>query len=116
MGRLGCLAVISLLVACKGKGNDKDAKTPTVDLVKRCQQLAKACGDSEKHVSKIDSECTAAIKPGCEAKAIAAYTCYEKELCGKGDKLWALGDFGVLAERHSKCVTERNALADCAPK
>ena len=104
-----------LLVACKGK--DKDAaKTPTIDLVNRCVQLAKACGDSEKHVAKIESECKADMRPGCEAKAIAAYTCYEKELCGKGDKLWALEDFGVLAERHGKCVAERNANKECVAK
>jgi hypothetical protein len=107
-----CLLIVS---ACKGK--DKDAaKTPTIDLANRCVQLAKACGDNEKHVSTIETECKAAMKPGCEDKAIAAYSCYEKELCGKGDKLWALEDFGVLAERHSKCVAERNATKDCVGK
>jgi len=105
---------VCLLVACKGK--DKDSATPTIDLANRCVQLAKACGDSEKHVTKIESECKAAMKPGCEAAAIAAYNCYEKELCGKGDKLWALEDFGVLAERHGKCAAERTAAKDCNPK
>ena len=56
------------------------------------------------------------MKPGCEATAIAAYDCYEKQLCGKGDKLWALEDFGVLAQRHSKCLAERVAARDCVPK
>ena len=47
-------------------------------------------------------------------KAVAAYDCYEKQLCGKGDKVWALGDLRVLSERHGKCAAERDASHACA--
>ena len=115
MRRFGCLAALCLLVACKG--GDKDAaKTKTIDVEKRCAQLAKACGDSETHVAKIEHDCKVGTKPGCEEKATAAYDCFEKELCGKADKVWALEDFGVLSERHSKCVAERKAAQECGAK
>jgi hypothetical protein len=51
---------------------------------------------------------------GCTEKATAAYDCYQNELCGKAEKVWALPDLGVLAERHNKCIAQRNALRTCA--
>ena len=106
--------------ACKGdkseKGDTGKAQA-SGDLVPRCDQLAKACGDSDKHVQTIVAECKEAAKEqvasGCTEKAIAAYDCYMKELCGKGDKVWALGDLRVLSERHGKCVAEREATGTC---
>jgi hypothetical protein len=107
---------ICALIACKGNG---DAGKP-VDLAKRCEQLAKTCGDNDKHVAKIVEECTQAAKTqaekGCTGKAVAAYDCYEKELCGKGDNVWTMDDLRVLTERHSKCVAERNASSECSDK
>jgi hypothetical protein len=44
------------------------------------------------------------------------YDCFEKELCGKTDKVWALDDLRVLADRKNKCVAERNAVAECPGK
>lgn len=103
------------LTACKGKG---DAKTAELD--KRCEQLAKACGDKDKHIEKLVGECKEAAKKqvegGCKDKAIAAYDCYEKELCSEGEKVWALDDFRVLSDRHKKCVAERDAARDCTGK
>jgi hypothetical protein len=89
-------------------------------LDKRCEQIAKACGDKDKHSDKLADECKQAAQKqtakSCVDKAIAAYDCYEKELCGKDDKVWALDDFRVLADRHKKCTAERDALKDCASK
>ncbi|HEY5926394.1 MAG TPA: hypothetical protein VIV11_32130 [Kofleriaceae bacterium] len=116
---LGCLSVAALvcaLTACK----DKDAAKNQAALDKRCEQLAKACGDKDKHSEKLVSECKQAAKKqaekGCTDKATAAYDCYEKELCGAGDKVWALDDLRVLTERHKKCVAERDASHDCTEK
>jgi len=111
LGFVPVAALAVCAVACsKGK----------TDLEKRCDQLAKACGDADKHVSKIADECKAAAKKQtekkCDAKAISAYDCYEKELCGKEDKVWALDDLRVLTDRHKKCVAERDAARDCVGK
>jgi hypothetical protein len=107
-------------------GDDGDAKTSPAkaskpaNLDQRCEQLGMACGDQGKHVGKLAEECAQAaarqVDKGCAAKAIAAYDCYEKELCGKSDKVWALDDFRVLVDRYGKCVAERNALRDCVDK
>ncbi len=87
-----------------------------VELDKRCEQLAKVCGEKGKHVDKILEECRQAAKvqvaQGCTAKAIAAYDCYVKELCGN-EKVWAIQDVRVLAERHGKCVAEQTAIREC---
>jgi hypothetical protein len=119
---LGCLAVATLAAcwtACgdpEDKGGDK--KAPSLDS--RCEQLAAACGDKDKHVTKLVDQCTQAatqqIAAGCADKAVAAYDCFEKQLCGKADKVWALDDFRVLADRHGKCVAEVNALRDCVAR
>ena len=96
--------------ACKGKGS-------AADLDKRCEQLGKACGDNDKHVEKIIEECKQAAKEqveaGCTDKAIAVFACYEKELCGKGDKVWTVDDLRVLSDRHGKCEAERRASREC---
>jgi hypothetical protein len=113
---LGRLAVAALVVcgtaACKDKGSPAQAK-----LEKRCEQLVKTCGDKDKKSDKLLTECKEAAKKQadakCEDKATAAYDCYEVELCG-AEKVWALDDFRVLADRHKKCVAERDALKDCA--
>jgi len=112
---LGCLAIA--LAVCAGAACKKNKGTA---LDKRCETLAKACGDEDKHITKIVEECKQAAQKQeekkCVDKATAAYDCYEKELCGKTDKVWALDDFRVLADRHSKCVAERDAARDCVGK
>src|SRR5262245_39990629 len=121
----GCLMVVTLAVcastACK---DDEDAKgagsaTPPGQsasaasggpLGKRCEQLGKACGEKDKHQEKITDECKQAarkyVEKGCADKVVALYDCYEKEICSGLAKVWALDDFRVLAERHSKCAAE----------
>lgn len=121
-----CLS-IAILTVCVGTGckdKDKGGTTKTsgtaADLDQRCQHLAAACGDQGKHVDKIADECKVTAKTqvakGCTGAAIAAYRCYEAELCGKADKVWAVDDLRVLAERQGKCVDERAALATCVAK
>ena len=117
------LAVLAACaVGCKDKADDKAAtKAPAViDLDKRCEQLGKTCGDSEKHVAKIVDECKqAAAKQrdkGCAAQVSASYDCMERELCGKADKVWALDDLRVLADRQSKCMAERTEVFGCVGK
>ena len=111
---LGCLPVAALAVCALAACKDKDPKT--VALETRCEQLAKTCGDKDKHSAKLVDECKAAAKKqvekGCADKATAAYDCYESQLCG-AEKVWALDDFRVLADRHKKCTAERDALRDC---
>jgi len=113
---LGCLLVVCAVAACKDKG-DAGKTAGASDVDKRCEQLGKACGDNDKHVDKFVDECKqAAKKQDCADKATAVYDCYEKELCGKGDKIWTLEDLRVLADRHGKCVAERNAARECFGK
>lgn len=104
-----------------GGGGGKDGKPPSsADLMTRCEQLGKACGDNDKRVEKIVAECKQAaanaVTSGCTEKAFAAHECYEKELCGKGEPVWALDDLRVLSERHGKCVAERDATQACVGK
>src|SRR6185436_13518544 len=96
---LGCLPVAALALcawtACKDKGDAAKAPPSATELDRRCVQLAKACGEKDKHIEKILEECMTAAKKqvesSCTAKVVTVYDCYEKELCGKGDKVWALG-------------------------
>lgn len=101
---------------CKDKGGD----SASADLDARCATMAKACGDKDKHVTKITEECKAVAKKhsdkGCGAKALALYACFEKTTCGGADKVWALDDLRVLSERHADCVIERDALKGCTAK
>lgn len=115
--RLLVVATLLAFAGCKDKKDDKPAAPAGVNMDVRCEQLAKACGDKDKHVAKIVEECRKAamvqVEKKCLDKALAEYDCYEKELCGGADKVWAIGDLGVLAERRSKCVAERNASREC---
>src|SRR5262245_53615392 len=102
-GPLGCLPVALLAMSTWMACGDDDAevkKSPakaTPNLDQRCEQLGMACGDQGKHVGKLAEQCAQAAKEqidkGCAAKAVAVYDCYEKELCGKAEKVWALRDF-----------------------
>jgi hypothetical protein len=117
---LRCLPRIGLAVAVAvawaGCG-DGDGTPAGAALKARCAQLAKACGDQEKHVEDILEACTEAaetqIARGCAAQAVAAYTCFEDSLCGKDDEVWALDDLRVLSERHEACLAPREALSTC---
>ncbi len=121
---LGCLAILALCAptACKDQDQGWAAVTQTSaeELDKRCERLARVCGDKAKHVEKITAECKQTAKTqvehGCTDKALAVYACYEMALCATSDKVWALEDLRVLAERNSKCVAERAAISDCAKK
>jgi hypothetical protein len=127
---LGCLPVAALalcaLTACKdGSGDSKDdaggkstaTLTGAQGLDKRCEKLGNACGAKDKKQDKLIEECKAAAKQqtekGCADKAVAVYDCYEKELCEPQLKVWAMDDFRVLAERHGKCVPQRDAFDAC---
>jgi hypothetical protein len=114
---------VAALVVCawtgcsKDKGDKGSSQAGGADLITRCDELGKACGDSDKHAQKIVEQCKEAAKEqvasGCTEKAVAAYDCFQRELCGKGDKVWALDDLRVLSERHGKCVAERDASRAC---
>ena len=118
---IGCLIAalaVCAWTACKHTGN---TTKPSGDkLEQRCQQLAKSCGDNDKHVEKIAEGCEQAGKAqaakGCSEKAIALYDCYEKAICGKTDKVWAFDDLQVLASRHQACAAEEEAVRSCTGK
>ena len=120
---LGCLPVAALAIcawtACKDKGDAAKTQPSADELGRRCVQLAKACGEKDIHIGKIAEECILAAKKqvenSCAAKAFAVYDCYEKEICGKfeNEKVWAIDDFRVLAERHSRCLAQRNTSEAC---
>ncbi|HUS30088.1 MAG TPA: hypothetical protein VMZ53_16390 [Kofleriaceae bacterium] len=111
------LVGVCALAAC---GKDSKGGPSVADLEKRCDALSKACADTDKHVEKLGGECKAAAKTeserGCGDKAIALYNCYENAVCGTGDRVWALPDLKVLAERHKKCDAEQAALTACVDK
>ena len=116
---LGLVALaLCATLACSKKKDDK--AQPSTGLDKRCEQLAKICGDTDKHIEKLLDECKQAAAKltdkACEAKVVAAYDCYENELCNKTDKVWALDDLRVLTERHKKCIAERDAARACSAK
>lgn len=98
------------LAACKSKPN----ATPATDPVAACDLLAKGCGDNEKHVTAIADACKqAAPAPACVAKVSALYDCYQTQLCGKSDRVWAFADLAVLAQRKSVCAAEQKAVTEC---
>lgn len=130
---LGWLAVVPLtaclLAACEDDGGSAKPATSTAQatakaaakgveqLTKRCEQLGKACGQQDKHKEDIAKACQEAAKSqaekGCADQVVATYDCFEKELCTGDERIWALDDFRVLAERHEKCVKEREASNKC---
>lgn len=123
---LGGLALVALMLgaapACKGDADNKTTDPPaagSASLDKRCERLAKLCGDKAKHVAKITEECMQVEKAegDCKTKLLAAWDCYEKEVCmTMPDKVWSIDDLGVLAERHKKCAPERAAAVACSKK
>jgi hypothetical protein len=114
------LPLLAVAISC-GRDETPETETkvvlPPLDDDRMCTQLAKLCADQSKHVEKMVEDCKVAAKKqrakGCIEKVNAAYDCYERELCGKAEKVWAIGDFGVLTERHNKCVTERSVMRTC---
>src|SRR5262245_54696438 len=117
MGRrlLGVVVVVIALSSCKG-----DAKKATAELEKRCLQLGAACGDTDKRTANFVDECKQAAanqaQRSCVSQTLALYDCFEKELCGKDDRVWSIGDLAVLADRHGKCKAELAAADKCAAK
>lgn len=107
-------------IGCKGKGDTGSTKGLSADVVMRCEALGEACGDSDKHDRKITKECEQAAKEpvakGCTKETIAVYNCYQKQLCGKKDKIWALNDLRVLSKRHRQCLAERKVRRECVHK
>ncbi len=99
------------IAACKGNGG----AAKSGDLGTQCEELAKTCGDNEKHVAAILDGCkqAASAQQACAAKVTALYTCYETQLCGKSDRVWALQDFTVLAQRKGVCAAEQKAVTEC---
>ena len=100
----------------KKERKKKEGET-TVKLDERCDALAKACGDQDKHKAKITEECKEAAKKqaekGCTDKVVAVYDCYEKEICAPIQKVWVLDDFRVLTTRHKKCTDQVTAVNEC---
>src|SRR5439155_1706185 len=63
--RIGFVLVAVLAIAaCKNKDGGK-AGASSADLDKRCEALAKACADTDKHVELFRDECKAAAKTEC---------------------------------------------------
>ena len=69
--RFGCvLALVLAVAACKkdsGKGGAGAAQ-----LDKRCESLAKACADTDKHVASFADECKATYKDGVLEVTVSA--------------------------------------------
>ena len=107
------MVAVLAIAACKSSGKSG----PAADLDKRCEGLAKACADTDKHITMFSDECKAAgtpqAKKGCAALAIALYNCSENAVCGATEKVWALSDLKVLSTRHKKCEAEQTALDAC---
>jgi hypothetical protein len=106
------------MAACKS-GPAKQ-KASAADLDKRCTQIGPACGEKVKHQERMIEECQTLAKTqvekACTDSVMALYDCYDKELCGKGDKVWALEDLKVLAARKTKCEAELKAVRECTEK
>jgi hypothetical protein len=114
------LLAVCASTGCKSSNDANKAPAGVAELTQRCERLGKACADNDKHAEKVVAGCqqaaSAQADKGCTDKAIAAYDCYEKELCTKADKIWAFDDIRVLAYRSGKCVAERDAIAACLGK
>jgi hypothetical protein len=117
--KLGWLLIAACALTGCSKGDGK-AGAGATDLDKRCEALAKACADTDKHIAQLGDECKADAKKqitkGCNDFAMALHNCYENAVCGTGDKVWAMPDLKVLADRHKKCAPEQKALTDCMGK
>jgi hypothetical protein len=111
------IAALALCAVTACKSGPAKQKASAADLDKRCTQIGPACGEKVKHQERMIEECQTLAKKqvekSCTDKAMAVYDCYDKELCGKGDKVWALDDLRVLAERKNKCAAELKAAHDC---
>lgn len=118
--RAGLWVLAVTVAGWAGCKDDAAKSSKTANVESTCAQLAKACADEDKHVDKVLSGCQEAAakqrEKGCAELAVKLYGCYERELCGTKDKVWALDDLRVLAERHGKCKPERDALAVCEAK
>jgi hypothetical protein len=114
------IAALALCAVTACKSGPAKQKASAADLDKRCTQIGPACGEKVKHQERIIEECQTVAKKqvekACTDKALALYDCYDKELCGKGDKVWALDDLGVLAARKNKCEAELKAARECIEK
>src|SRR5690242_6447617 len=97
----GWLLALCIVAAC-GKGGGAGELGP------RCEQLAKKCGDNDKHVAAITEGCaeeaSTQVQKKCTPQVMALYDCYEKDLCGKSDRVWAVADLAVLADRKKICT------------
>ncbi len=117
--RVHCSLVLALALMAGACKDDKGGSKAT-DLDRRCEELSMACGEKDKHVEKVLDGCKAAAKTqvekGCVQQVMAAYDCYQKDVCGKADKVWAIEDLAVLAERNKKCEAERTAAKTCMDK
>ena len=115
-----------LLAACEDKPADTKADAgvsaevaaaQTKSLAERCDALGTKCGEKDKHKAKITEECKEAAKAqgakGCGKEVLAAYDCYEKEICTGSNKIWVLDDFRVLTDQTSKCVEQRKSAQKC---
>lgn len=118
------LGLVIAMVTCGGDGTKPDrpavAQDPEALVAAQCERLGQTCGDTDKHVEKISAQCKQAamkhVEKGCTDEALAVYSCYERELCGKGNPVWALDDLRVLADRQHTCVSERRARSVCGGK
>lgn len=101
----------------KVQAQAKAVEQATKKMNERCEQLGQTCGQKDKHKETIAKECKEAAKKhvatGCVTQGVAMYDCYEKKLCTKDERIWALDDFRVLAKRVKQCVDERVALQKC---
>lgn len=123
VGIAATLVLVLVIVVATGGDDEPRANGPTVAqdpavlVDQRCERLGRACGDTDKHADKIIAQCkqvaTKHVEKGCADAALAVYECYERELCGKTDRVWALDDLRVLADRQYKCVSERRARSAC---
>ena len=108
---------VAALAACGVTGCSGDGDSTLVDLkaAAQCDKLAAACGDVDTHIETIGQECRALAESSsaCTDAALALYDCYERELCGGDDEVWALDDLRVLSERHEVCLEQRDALERC---
>lgn len=107
----------SSTAAATAAAQSKAAAAAMEKVRKQCDQLGQTCGQKDKHKKKIAEECRAEAKQpaekGCADRAVAMYECYEKKICTKDERIWALDDFRVLTERTKNCVDERVALQKC---